>query len=605
MDPSKKASGESLYVTIAVSMLLGCIVTGEAYSWLFLAVYLACAGIELFRALTGRRSTLPKDTIWIFRGILIVIALGAAATFYWQGQREKKKEFLTEGSFCRELLGVAKDETFTLRQMKARRLPLRPRAATGDRFESARRPGAPPVKNLIVVLIDTLHPDTLSCYNPEITTTPVFAQLAAESVLVERAYSTSNWTRAAVATLMTGLYPSEHGITTFDHALAPEADTLAEALRQNGFHTAAFVTNAMVSREYGFQQGFDLFYEAYKDPEVIEQTFPPGSGTAAAGDVRLPIQAPPVDAPRELPRFLPRFDQILPRIDQWLAERPEQRFFCYVHTVDPHEPYSPPEPFLEAMKQRAPEVGQLSNFSFGRYEAGRITPSATDVSRLRHLYQAEVEYTDHYLGKLVERLEQAGALENTLLVIVSDHGEEFYEHAGFLHGWTLHEHQVHIPLLFRAPGRLPAGLREAKRFSLIDLYPTMLAALGFDPGSPSGFGGASWLDSRGRWQPPEARQTIITESDYNFCSSRTVFDGRYKLFYLPRHRRVALYDLAEDRGEVRPRSDEDGQLKARQLYQDLEAWSERCRALVSTVPGPVDADKETLENLRGLGYIGQ
>ena len=297
---------------------------------------------------------------------------------------------------------------------------------------------APKPQNVLVYLVDTLRADHLGCYGYERDTSPNLDALAADGALFERCYAQAPWTRPSVATLFVGLIYSFHGATKIS-GLVPELETMAEHFLASGYQTAGFISNAQIhSKGLNFEQGFTQFV-------AIEDEL----GASRAHSVH---------------------ERVLP----WLEQYRDAPFFLYVHTLDPHAKYDPPEETLGA-------------FGSNQYE-GRLTPKLTgsknlaDASPLtdeefeyvRALYDEEILYSDLEFGRLIARMKELDLYENTTIIVLSDHGEEFYEHGDWGHGGRLWQSLLHVPLIVKPAGedRL-RGLRVDDDVRLIDLYPTL------------------------------------------------------------------------------------------------------------------------------------
>jgi arylsulfatase len=292
-----------------------------------------------------------------------------------------------------------------------------------------------PARNLIVYLVDTVRADHLGCYGYRLPTSPALDAFALEAVLFENAYAQSSWTKPAVASIFTGLRPWRHGANQRRQRLADEAVTLAEILAAAGYRTAGFITNPNVGGAFGFRQGFERYHA-----EREEQS---GESVRRAA-----------------------FD--------WLEARGEDArpFFLYLHTVEPHSPYR------DAL-DRAGEFGaRLADPQIGLRRHlralgdGSLRAAPETVSELVALYDAEVAAADTSFGALLDELGRRGLADETIIVFVSDHGEEFADHGGFEHSRTLYEEVLRVPLIVRAPGFAPR--RVAASAQHVDLLPTLL-----------------------------------------------------------------------------------------------------------------------------------
>lgn len=320
------------------------------------------------------------------------------------------------------------------------------------------QPGAKP-PNVLVYLVDTLRADRLSPYGgpPEIS--PALAALAREGIVYEQAMSTAPWTKPSVASLMTGTEPVQHGVRDFMEKLPADMVSLAEVFQGGGYQTGAFVTNPLVGRQFRFDQGFGSFQDlshSLTAQQVNERVFP------------------------------------------WLEGlKGEQPFFLYVHTLDPHIPYSPPEVFRKAWLRswKVPPSGDRSKAvlgspkrpDFGRlvselkrrsYEVSPIPIPQATYDNIEGLYRAELASNDAAFGQLLQRLKEKGLYENTLIVFVSDHGEELLDREKLGHLHKVFQELVRIPLVLKLPGEDHAGSRVSQPCQVVDVMPTLLARAG-------------------------------------------------------------------------------------------------------------------------------
>jgi arylsulfatase A-like enzyme len=327
-------------------------------------------------------------------------------------------------------------------RVMAARAETAPSSAAGSRPAPA--PPAPPDAaapgrpNVIVFLVDTLRADRLASYGGDGRLTPHADRFAAGATVYEAAVAQAPWTRPAVASIFTGMWPQDHGTWNLHSVLAPEARTLAELLAGAGYRTAAVSTNGHITGRHGFAQGFDEFRFLVQGEQGVENV---------------------LDWTRDW-------------LDRQAGERP---FFLYLHTIDPHSPYAAPP---EYRRRFAPEsLDEDPAALLARAEAASGAERERLVARLRPLYDAEVAYNDAGFGELLAELERRGLLEDALVVFVADHGEEFLDHGELGHGWNFHAETLRVPLLVKYP-RQRAGSRDPETAQQVDLLPTILAAAG-------------------------------------------------------------------------------------------------------------------------------
>ena len=298
--------------------------------------------------------------------------------------------------------------------------------------------GEPARPNLLLVVIDTLRADRSSAYGYELDTTPALRGLAGQGVRFEAAYAPSATTGPSHATLFTGLQPYAHGVLKNGLVLGDEHATLAETLTAAGYQTAAVVSSYVLHRKFGFARGFASYQDDF-DPQ--DATLRPESWEG-----------------ERVEAFDRRAEHTTERALDWLRDRDSSRpFFLFVHYFDPHDPYvAPPE---WQRRFAAPE---------GADRAGHA----------RALYDAEVAYTDAWIGRLLAGLQELGLEAGTLVVVTADHGEGLFDHGYFYHGVQLYEEAVRVPLLVRWPGGLDGGRVVTEPVALVDLLPTLLELTG-------------------------------------------------------------------------------------------------------------------------------
>jgi len=370
--------------------------------------------------------------------------------------------------------------------------------------------------NVLLISIDTLRADHLHCYGYERATSPRIDELAREGVRFERALSTTSWTLPAHLSMLTGLPVSAHGVcddrlwTRNDAQGAPIPPPLkgrfvSEDLADAGYHTAGFYTWKYLEPQFGFGPGFEtwerLGHKFYSHPVVG----PEFERLRAANDVDG-MKALAAEHPELFDDTLPSSPEVIERASTWLEKQSaDEPFFLFVHLFDVHDPYTPPAPFDTLFD---PDYE-------GPIDGRRITTDdspvrgdmpARDLEHLIARYDGGIAYVDSQVGKLLDRLDELGLAEDTLVVLTSDHGEEFFEHGHKTHRRQLHMESVHVPLVMRWPAELPAGSQVTGNAGLIDLAPTLLSACGID--SPVALGGEDLLPfARGAAANPKRTYT--------------------------------------------------------------------------------------------------
>ncbi len=365
------------------------------------------------------------------------------------------------------------------------------------------------VRNVLVYLVDTLRADHLRPFNANtrVKTPGLDALVETGVALFTSAHTQENWTKPSVATLLSSLMPWEHKAVTMEAVVPASVQLLPELLRERGFRTGAFIANGYVSDKFGFNQGWDTYRNYIREGRYSRAEF-------LANDVVA-----------------------------WLDKRPQkQPFFLYVHAIDPHVPYKPTAEFL-SLYDPLPYQGVV-DFSHDttlleKIKIGDIRLNGRDKVHLEALYDSEISYHDVHFRSILAALDKRGLTEDTMIVLVADHGEEFWDHGSVGHGHSVYEELLHIPMLVRVPGVTREPVRITSAVGLVDVMPTVLEAIG-EP-LPAGLSGRSLL-SEIRGQRPSAPRVSVS----GFMDGwRTALVGDLKLIQRT-EKRVMLHDLASD-----------------------------------------------------------
>ena len=444
---------------------------------------------------------------------------------------------------------------------------------------------------MLVFLIDTLRADHLGCYGYGRNTTPNLDAFAREGLLFERAYAVAPMTAPSHATLFTATWPATHlvwndlplgGGAMAHPRLSPSAVTLAEAFEAAGYQTAAICDGGWLIPERGFDQGF--------------QTFDTGN--------------------------LGVVDRVARGLE-WLEQRdPRKPFFLFLHTYQVHTPFLPPEGYeerfaggydgkLRGVLADAREYAQSPEIENPLVDIQRkiFNPvlddlEAADVGFLRALYDAELSLVDEQFALLMARLRVDGLLDDTIVVVTSDHGEEFGEHGEFGHK-QVYDECLHVPWMMRYPGG-PRGMRISEPVSQVDFAPTLLELAGL-PALPSAVGEPL------RWENGslvDARTELVAESNHPKQQSSYRTGGWKSVLHLRDELllRSEVFDLGSDPQEANPLGGADDFARRSAVF--LEGFREAAAAHREThLLHPVlmsleelDADKQ--DELAALGYVG-
>ena len=431
----------------------------------------------------------------------------------------------------------------------------------------ARRP------NVLFIVVDTLRPDHLGCYGRARDTSPAIDALATEAVRFERAYATAPWTSPSVASMITGLYPGSHGLTRIGVRLPDTAVTLAEMLSADGYSTRGVISHSLLGRQFNFQQGYDDYSES--EARGLHDHVSTDGVTEQAQQVLREFAAG------------------------------EQPFLLFLHYFDPHYNYKRHPEYGFA----AERVGRLDGTETIQ-ELRELGPALTgeELEFIQDLYDEEIRHTDAGIGRVLETLKELALDGDTIVVLTSDHGEEFMTHGWLGHTRTLYEELVRVPLIMRVPGGEPGVVEEL--VSLTSLTPTLLELTGVDGDDGKGFQADSLapLLSSGT---AEGTDLVFAEVDFvpinpdnlvKTANKNAVIGERFKIVRDGESGAVEVYDLVTDPTELHNLADERPEL-VQQLLPILENRIALARGDVLDVEATAISE-ELLEKLRALGYVG-
>jgi len=384
--------------------------------------------------------------------------------------------------------------------------------------------------NVILIALDQLQADQLHCYGNRRATSPHIDHLAEQGVLFSHYYTVAPWTSPSYSSLMTSLYPSRHGVTLFWHPGDPlisgKVPLLAEIFRAHNYHTVAFVNNPLAGRELT-GRGFQEYYEP--------------QGIAQALNITQRLN-------QKNPNSYLRAPATVEHIMSWLDQHHSKPFFMFVVLLEPHSPYNPP-PEHDLFKSDAYPDQSNTGYGLVRGHLLRLAMLGDQkaIERLYELYDGKIHFVDHYVGQLMERLQELGLQKNTLVVLTSDHGELLYSHPRhfltFDHR-SLYDAVMHVPLIIEGPG-LPRGRVVNALGENIDTAPTILNLVGLPPLN----------DAQGQSLVPLIQAKVDAVQDYVYGEEdvvvplRSVRNLHYKLIYNLWDSKKQLFDLDRDPGE--------------------------------------------------------
>jgi len=451
-----------------------------------------------------------------------------------------------------------------------------------------REPSRP---NVLLVVIDTLRADHLGAYGYDRPTSPNLDRLAKRGTLFQRAHATSSWTAPSVVSILTGLYPAVHGVEQANSVLGESVPTMAEAFARAGYATAAMAANpAFVSPRVGIGRGFARFDVLQGDPVAIDA---PVKMIPLDPDFRTWVEV--ADAARVTDAAL-----------AWIGEpgRSERPFFLFLHYLDPHADYFPPAEMarrfgvdsadpLAGVAQRLLLRDGLRRAAGGSFEA----PSAAQLATLLALYDAEIAFTDIHVGRLLSGVERLS--RDTIVAVTADHGEEFGDHGGLMHGITLYQEQLHVPLILAGAGLQP-GREVALPVSLASLWATLAELAGLPP---PGAGTGRSLAPLARGEPATVPVPFadLNNTERAELHRLAVVGDRWKLIER-RNGARALFDLATDPGEKRDLAGLESAPLA-SLAEELAARESRVSAeRARAAPATIELSPEDRARMRALGY---
>lgn len=443
------------------------------------------------------------------------------------------------------------------------------------------------VKHVILISADSLRADALSCYNARGAATPHIDRLASESALFRHAYSSASWTLPATTSLLTGLPSFGHQVFWMETRLPDEIPTIADLMASAGYATAAVTENPVLDPRLNLYKGFHEYAH-------LPKTWP-WEGDAVGR--QLLVRAAPS-------RYYRGGTEAVTRAATgWVERNRDRDFFLWVHYFDPHVPYSPPERFLPH-GPAPPSIGK----SFDQHVevlAGRRFLNAEERAWVRELYLGEVRYLDEQVGILVDRLRQLGLYDEALIVLTSDHGEEFWDHGAYQHGHSMYEEVIAVPLLVKFPGARLRG-SYSQRVSTQFVMPTILDTCGVAARQSCYAAPSLARVVAGQVRPQERGPLVQAGSCYFEELEAVIFDGSYKLIRRRGSGRDELFDLRADPSETRSLLGA-APGKAEAGRRTLEEVQERLRLVracyqASDKPAPAGG-AERLRQLKSLGYL--
>lgn len=462
---------------------------------------------------------------------------------------------------------------------------------------ACRRPAEP--VNIVLISIDSLRADHVGAYGYAPRTSPTLDRLAADGALFENSVAESSWTLPTHITMLTGLSTLAHGVDHFvGSRLEESVTTLAERLRDAGYVTLGVYSGPYLHPYFGFGKGFETYLGVLEELPAAEQPSYTGGS-----EIEQRIMAANARSHRSITS-----PEITERAINFLHAFGDKRFFLFLHYFDVHYDYIPPE---DLWRKFDPDYeGTVTGEKYNRNSAIHPDMDAEDLRHVIALYDAEILYTDRYIGRFVDALDAAGLSDETLIVVTSDHGDEFFEHGNKGHARTLYDEVILVPLIARLPGRIPAGLRVSEQVRHLDIAPTLLSFAGLEV-DLEGEDLREPLTAGGGFPSPGAVSTLRRNGHW---LSLRVPGIKYLVHREASSVTERVHDLRRDPGEQQPvfRTGEVGrpyvpdrridELRARLHREELAA-----QVLRDHVDDSAHRDAELpeglMEQLRSLGYL--
>ncbi len=429
--------------------------------------------------------------------------------------------------------------------------------------------------NVIFIVVDALRADHISNYGYDRLTSPNIDSLINDGIVFENAISQGNMTTLSMPSMFTGLYTSDHGahmLRKIETRFAPVSDrftTIAEVFNNAGYITQAVSCQPWVSPETGYGQGFDSF-------EIVS------------------------DSSDNLS------DQItVERALEWINKKSGKKFFLFLNLMGPHTPYNPPPPYdtlyFSEYKNKSKLISDLNNFylqqNHGEYYKLLMDTKGENISKdelnqLMSLYDGKITYTDYQIGRLIDKLKALNIYDNTMIVLTADHGEAFLEHGMFLHGRSLYNEELHVPLIMTYPNKLPKGRKVKDIVELVDILPTIASVTGI-PVSGIKMRGVSlypmtdnsdrfvYSEGSGRVKYRTDKWSLICDSSDWICE---------------------LYDLENDRSELNNIIESNHNIASEMKKGLFKVVDNKMYPSVSTVKARI-IPEETEKTLKSLGYL--
>lgn len=416
--------------------------------------------------------------------------------------------------------------------------------------------------NLVILSLDAASASHFSVYNYSHETTPFLKKLSKESLVFNNAFTNSSFTLASITSLFTGLLPSTHGVLSSELSIPNEAVLLSEYFKEKGFRTAAFTGNYFFSKAFGFNQGFDYFYE------------------------------PPLE------NILNHSSIIFQEIKNWIDANINNKFFIFAHFREPHVPYHPPPEFSKLFwnKPIPSNIKEARSVNCTDY----TQRSQEEIDYIISQYDALIRYMDSLIENFFAYLQEKKILKKTIIIIISDHGQSFWQHQIHTHSILVYDEIIHIPLIIKFPSNLSIHPNKIEnQIEIIDLMPTLIDL--FSLNKKNNFPGVSFAQCLLINQCPQ-KPFIISRNESTSSPLYAIRDLRYKLIVSRNNKNFELYDIKKDPSE-KLNIFKENSIIANYFLGHLQKTLTDAVKYRYFNPQPSQLTGEVQEKLRALGYV--
>lgn len=461
--------------------------------------------------------------------------------------------------------------------------------------------------NILFILIDALRFDHIIGSGYHRDTNPFINSLGKKGYFFNNAIAQSSHTKVSTASIFTGLYPYNHNVFQISQGLSNSHTLITESLKEYGYSTAIFSANSFVSPVFGFDQGVDYFYapkpairQAFLLGHILNFLSESGSPLKKIRVVQSPIilfnsLIIKVEDILYLDKTKFGFDAngLNEAVFSYLEKKTDiEPYFLYMHYMEPHSPYDPPVPF-NTMYDPDWQEEKVINFpeeyrgKILPFDVGRKLPEG-QIKNMIAQYDGEIRYCDSKIKQLYNYFDSKGLLENTLIIITSDHGEEFYDHKGWYHGHSLYQELIHVPLIFFWKNKIKDSKKINELAAHIDIFPYILNIIS---------------DKERKYSEgiPFMRNYVISEFDWGGRAAKAIINDAYKYISISKgfSKRRQLFDLVNDSSELKniinTRPETANSMEG--LLNELKKIGKK------SMNKKVKLDKDTLEKLKSLGYV--